>query len=63
MWVSRTSATHRSHSANSSGSDESMLALPIRWSSSGPDGGDPARASSSSTPTSRRLNAWYSTGR
>src|SRR4029453_19131908 len=63
MWVSRTSATHRSHSANRSGSDEATPALPIRWRSSGPDGGDPARASSSSTPTSRRLKAWYSTGR
>src|SRR4249920_1983829 len=63
MWVSRTSATHRSHSAKRSGNEEAIPALPIRWRSSGPEGGDPARASSSSTPTSRRLKAWYSTGR
>ena len=63
MWDSRTSATHRSHSANSPCNDEATPALPMRWSSSGPEGGDPARVSSNSTPTSRRLKAWYSTGR
>ena len=61
--VSSTSAAHRSHSANSSDSELRAFALPIRYRSSGPDGGEPARASSRRTPTSRRLNAWYSTGR
>jgi hypothetical protein len=45
MWVSRTSATHRSHSSKRSGNDEATPALPMRWRSSGPDGGEPARAS------------------
>src|SRR4029453_12235521 len=58
-----TSATHRSHSANRSGNDEATPALPIRWRSSGPDGGDPAAAPSGSPRPARRLKAWYSTGR
>ena len=55
VWLSATSAAHRSHSAKRLGR---LSMVPTSWwrmSSSGPQAGEPARLSSRVTRVSRRL--------
>jgi hypothetical protein len=63
VWLSPTSAAHRSHRSNRSWSRLTVVTCACRASNSGPQFGSPARASSSVTSASRDWYVEYSVGR